>query len=90
MSSGRIINPTQPEFGCANTRNGMADTVALPPMQTANGAAILTFGGLTMLEYMAAHVAASGNDRSASEIVDKAQAILAECAKRQAPKQVTE
>lgn len=52
------------------------------PLQKSSGLEVHVFGGLTPLQHVAA-IIAGGKGGTAAEIVDFAQAVLDECAKRE-------
>ena len=93
MSAGnnRIAVPGRIEIACKAVPGPGAYPVHVTIAPPGEGPQIVVFGGLTKLEWMAGqavsgnlgYLNSSGEPASAVEIVDVAQAILAECERRQ-------
>jgi hypothetical protein len=81
MSNARIKTPGQVDIACTALHGPNAHPVAMH-LNTPDGPRLVTWGGLSKLEWMAGMVASSVgvDDLSPEEIVERAKHILAQCA----------
>lgn len=84
MGDVPLIGQQSVQFGLVENDGHLASPTVIPALLQGPGGSkvIMTFGGLSKLEHGALLIA-SGSTATVADAVDKAQAVLAECARRQ-------
>jgi hypothetical protein len=90
--NGRLLTPGQMNVTTTYADGRLAQPTSVP-IQTPDRLQVLICGGLTKVEALAGQIAAGITARDGSTddvwIVDRAEAILAECARRREPAKET-